>query len=96
MKTFIAVTFALVPFLVFYALLARGLPAQAIAGGFALTVALELWRLSRREIFVFEIGSRAIFAGLGAGYVVAPATTAPMRCGCPSPDRASSRSPASR
>ncbi len=75
MKTFLAVKITLIPFVVFYALLARGMPAQAIAGGFALTAALELWRLSRREIFVFEIGSLAIFAGLGAGYAVAPAAT---------------------
>ncbi len=76
MRTFLTVKFALVPFLVFYALLARGLPGAAIAGGFLLMAALQAWRLSRREIFVFEIGALAIFAALGASFLAAPQWTA--------------------
>ncbi len=76
MKTFLIVKFTLVPFIVFYALLGRGLPGAAIGAGLVLIAALELWRLSRREIFVFEIGALALFALLGAAFLVAPGVTA--------------------
>ncbi|MDE2363173.1 MAG: FAD-dependent oxidoreductase [Hyphomicrobiales bacterium] len=76
MKTFLTVKFTLVPFLVFYALLARGATGAAIGAGLALIVMLEAWRLWRREFFVFELGSLAIFLTLGAAWLFAPATVA--------------------
>lgn len=76
MKTFLTVKFTLVPFVVFYALLARGMPGYAIGAGLALIALLEAWRMLRREIFVFELGSLAIFASLGAAYIAAPQTVA--------------------
>ena len=76
MKTFLTVKFTLLPYVVFYVLLAQGMTGAAIAASFALTAALEFWRLSRREFFVFELGSLAIFAALGLGYLIAPAATA--------------------
>ena len=72
MKTFLTVKFTLVPYIAFYWLLARGVSAWAIVAGLGLMAALEAWRVSRREFFVFELGGLAIFALLGGAFLVAP------------------------
>ena len=72
MKTFLTVKFTLIPYIAFYWLLARGMTGLAIAAGLALMAALEAWRLSRREIFIFELGSLAIFALFGLMWLIAP------------------------
>ena len=72
MKTFLTVKFTLIPYIAFYWLLARGMTGLAIAAGLALMTALEAWRLSRREIFIFELGSLAIFALFGLMWLIAP------------------------
>lgn len=72
MKTFLTVKFTLVPYVALFALLAQGMPGAAFAAGFGLMAALELWRFSRREFFVLEIGSLVLFAALGVGFLLAP------------------------
>ena len=72
MKTFLTVKFTLIPYIAFYWLLARGMTGAAIAAGLALMAALEAWRLSRRQIFGFELGSLALFALFGLAWFVAP------------------------
>ena len=72
MKTFLTVKFTLIPFIAFYWLLARGMTGWAIAAGLVLMAALEAWRMARREIFAFELGSLAIFALFGLAWLVAP------------------------
>ncbi len=76
MKTFLTVKFTLIPYAVLFALLARSMPGWAFASAFALMAALEAWRLSRGEYFVLELGSLALFAALGAGYLIAPEAVA--------------------
>jgi len=72
MKTFLTVKFALVPYAALFALLARGMPGLALAAAFGLMAALAAWRLSRREYFILELGSLALFAALGLAFLVAP------------------------
>ena len=72
MKTFLTVKFTLIPYVAFYWLLTRGVSGWAIAAGLGLMALLEGWRVARREFFVFELGGLAIFALLGAAFLVAP------------------------
>lgn len=72
MRTFLTVKFTFVPYIAFYWLLARGMTGWAIAAGLGLMAALEAWRASRREFFVFELGGLAIFALLAVAWRVAP------------------------
>lgn len=76
MKTFLTVKFTLIPYAALFALLARGMPGWAFATAFGLMAALEAWRLSRREYFILELGSLALFAALGLAFLVAPQTVA--------------------
>ncbi len=80
MKTFLTVKFTLIPYAVLFALMAHGMPGWAFASAFALMAALEAWRLSRGEYFILELGSLALFAALGLGYLAAPG---PMAANAP-------------
>ncbi|WP_420132796.1 phytoene desaturase family protein [Rhodopseudomonas sp.] len=72
MKTFLTVKLVLVPFAVFWALLALHLPGAAIWCGLLLSLAGNAWRLWRRELFVLESGGLVLFAGLAALLLIAP------------------------
>ncbi|OIQ76857.1 putative thiazole biosynthetic enzyme [mine drainage metagenome] len=72
MKTFLTVKLALIPFAVFWALLALGAPAWAIFSAFTLSLAGNLWRFWRGEVFALEIGGTLLFAGFGAAWIAAP------------------------
>jgi len=76
MRTFLTVKFTLIPYAVLFALLAQGRSGWAFASAFGLTAALEAWRLARREYFILELGSLALFAILGLAYLVAPQAVA--------------------
>ncbi|WP_047308005.1 phytoene desaturase family protein [Rhodopseudomonas palustris] len=73
MKTFLTVKLVLVPFAVFWALLALHQPAWAIWLGLGLSLAGNAWRGYRRELVVLEAGGLVLFAGLAALHLVAPA-----------------------
>lgn len=73
MKTFLTIKFALLPYLAFYALLGWHRPGAAILVGLGLILALGVWRATRREIFVFELGTLLLFATLGGAFLIAPA-----------------------
>jgi phytoene dehydrogenase-like protein len=70
MKTFFTVKFALVPFVVFWALLGAKQPDWAIGLGLALSLAGNLWRAARRDFVVLEAGGLALFALLAAALMV--------------------------
>ncbi|WP_346296181.1 NAD(P)/FAD-dependent oxidoreductase [Rhodopseudomonas sp. P1] len=76
MKTFLTVKLVLVPFAVFWALLALHQPAMAMWSGLALSLAGNAWRAYRRELFVLEAGGLVLFAGLAALHLIDPATAA--------------------
>ncbi|AVT79282.1 phytoene desaturase family protein [Rhodopseudomonas palustris] len=76
MKTFLTVKLVLVPFAVFWALLAMHQPAIAMWSGLALSFAGNAWRAYRRELFVLEAGGLVLFAGLAALHLIDPATAA--------------------
>jgi hypothetical protein len=68
MKPFFAVKFALLPFAVFFTLVARELPGAGLVAGFIVAGAVCAWRLYTREIKTLEIVVLAIFALLTAAY----------------------------
>lgn len=76
MKTFLTVKLVLVPFAVFWALLAFHQPGWAIGLAAALALAGNVWRALRRELFVLEAGGLVLFAGLAALHLIAPAVAA--------------------
>lgn len=76
MKTFLTVKLALIPFAVFWALLALDAPAWAIFSAFTLSLAGNLWRFWRGEVFALEIGGTLLFAGFGVAWIAAPLWTA--------------------
>lgn len=76
MKTFLTVKLVLVPFAVFWALLALHQPSWAIWLGLGLSLAGNAWRAYRRELFVLEAGGLALFAALAALSLIAPAVAA--------------------
>jgi len=76
MKTFLTVKLVLVPFALFWALLAMQHVAWAIGAGLALSLAGNAWRLWRRELFVLEAGGLVLFLGLGGVWLAAPAIAA--------------------
>lgn len=76
MKTFLTVKLVLVPFAVFWALLALHHPSWAIWLGLGLSLAGNAWRAYRRELFVLEAGGLALFAALAALSLIAPTVIA--------------------
>lgn len=76
MKTFLLVKLGLAPLAIFWALLAYGAPGGAIATGFSLSVAAALWRRTRGETFLLEIGGLVTLAALAALWFVDPVWTA--------------------
>ncbi|MCG6204704.1 NAD(P)/FAD-dependent oxidoreductase [Rhodopseudomonas sp. HC1] len=72
MKIFLTVKMVLVPFALFWSLLAMHQPSAAIWSGLALSVIGNLWRAWRRELFVLEAGGLALFAGLAVLLLIAP------------------------
>jgi all-trans-retinol 13,14-reductase len=76
MKTFLTVKLVLVPFAVFWAVLALRMPSAAIWSGLVLALAGNLWRVWRRELFVLEAGGLVLFADLAVLLLIAPETAA--------------------
>ncbi|CCE00597.1 NAD(P)/FAD-dependent oxidoreductase [Bradyrhizobium sp. STM 3809] len=76
MKVFLIVKLALLPFVVFWALLGWQQPAWAVWSALALSLVANVWRASRSEIAVLELGSLALFVLLAIANDVAPNWTA--------------------
>ncbi|GLH81287.1 hypothetical protein SSBR45G_61960 [Bradyrhizobium sp. SSBR45G] len=76
MKVFLIVKLALLPFIVFWALLGWQQPAWAVWSALALALAGNLWRASRSEIAVLELGGLALFVLLAIANDLAPNWTA--------------------
>src|ERR1700682_5712206 len=72
MKTFFTVKVALLPFVIYWALLAREMPGAALAAGLFLSLAGCAWRLHTRDIKNLEIGGLVIFAALCLASLVVP------------------------
>jgi all-trans-retinol 13,14-reductase len=72
MKIFLTVKLALIPFVVFWALLGARRPDWAIWSGFALSLAGNLWRAWRRDIVTLEAGGLALFALLAIAQFASP------------------------
>ncbi|RJF77072.1 phytoene desaturase family protein [Rhodopseudomonas palustris] len=72
MRTFLTVKLVLVPFAMFWALLALHQPSAAIWSGLALSLLGNVWRAWRRELFVLEAGGLGLFCGLAALLLTAP------------------------
>lgn len=72
MKIFFTVKLALLPFAVFWALLAARHPALAIWCGLALSLAGNAWRAWRRDIVTLEAGGLGLFAVLAAAQLASP------------------------
>ncbi|ABD04808.1 FAD dependent oxidoreductase [Rhodopseudomonas palustris HaA2] len=77
MKTFLTVKLVLVPFALFWALLAMGHVDWAIGAGLVLALIGNAWRAWRRELFVLEVGGLVLFLGLGGLLLVVPDLAAP-------------------
>ncbi|MGD0187859.1 MAG: NAD(P)/FAD-dependent oxidoreductase [Roseiarcus sp.] len=73
MKTFVIANLCLAPLIVFWLLLGFATPGAAVAVGLAASLAFAVWRLGRREFFILEVGSVAIFLVMGALALAAPA-----------------------
>ena len=72
MKIFIAVKLALLPFVVFWALLAADQAAWAVWAALALALAGQAWRLARRQWMPLETGGLMLFAALALAQLTAP------------------------
>ncbi|MGJ4998442.1 phytoene desaturase family protein [Bradyrhizobium sp. HKCCYLS3077] len=72
MKVFLTVKLALLPFVVFWALLAWNQPAWAVWSALALAVAGNVWRAFRGELALLELGGLALFVMLAIANDVAP------------------------
>ncbi|MGJ4949382.1 FAD-dependent oxidoreductase [Bradyrhizobium sp. HKCCYLS20291] len=76
MKVFLTVKLALLPFIVFWALLGAQQPNWAVWSALALSLAGNLWRATRRELALLELGGLALFVLLAIANDVAPNWTA--------------------
>ncbi|NPV20429.1 phytoene desaturase family protein [Bradyrhizobium aeschynomenes] len=76
MKVFLTVKLALLPFVVFWALLGWHQPSWAVWSALALSLAGNLWRATRSELALLELGSLALFVLLAIANDVAPGWTA--------------------
>lgn len=72
MKIFLTVKLALIPFVVFWALLGARHPDWAIWSGLSLSLAGNLWRAWRRELMTLEAGAFVLFALLAVAQFAAP------------------------
>jgi len=72
MKVFLTIKLALLPFVVFWALLAWQQPNWAVWSALAMALAANLWRASRAELAVLELGSLALFVLLAIANDLAP------------------------
>jgi phytoene dehydrogenase-like protein len=72
MKIFLSVKFALLPFLIFWALLGARHADWAIWSGFALSLAGNLWRIWHREGRGLEAGGLLLFALLAVAELISP------------------------
>jgi len=73
MKTFIAAQLGFVPLLAFWLLLGFASPSAALAVGLAASLAMTVWRWTRREVYLAEIGALACFVVMAAIDLAAPA-----------------------
>lgn len=76
MKIFLTVKLALLPFVIFWALLGLHEVQWAVWSGLALSVAGNGWRALRQELAVLELGGLALFVGLAIAVDIAPGWTA--------------------
>jgi all-trans-retinol 13,14-reductase len=76
MKTFFTVKFALIPFVVFWALLGANHPGWAIWSGLILSTAGNIWRGVNRNLAELEVGGLALFALLAVSQLVSHDWTA--------------------
>ncbi|CCD90965.1 putative phytoene dehydrogenase and related proteins; membrane protein [Bradyrhizobium sp. ORS 375] len=76
MKVFLIVKLALLPFIVFWALLGWHQPSWAVWSALALALAGNLWRATRAELAVLELGGLALFVLLAIANDLAPSWTA--------------------
>ncbi|WP_315724020.1 MULTISPECIES: NAD(P)/FAD-dependent oxidoreductase [unclassified Bradyrhizobium] len=76
MKVFLTVKLALLPFVVFWALLGWHQPSWAVWSALALSLGGNLWRATRSELALLELGSLALFVLLAIANDVAPGWTA--------------------
>ena len=72
MKTFLTAQLTLIPFAVFWALLAADQPDWAVWSGLALLVAGNLWRVNRGEFAGPEVGGLALFVLIGHAQILSP------------------------
>ncbi|MGA2492314.1 MAG: NAD(P)/FAD-dependent oxidoreductase [Roseiarcus sp.] len=76
MKTLIVVHLGLAPLIAFWTLLGFGSPGLALTAGLTVSLAMTVWRWTRREAFVLEIGALAAFLVMAALDLAAPAVFA--------------------
>ncbi|CCD88342.1 fragment of putative phytoene dehydrogenase and related proteins; membrane protein (part 1) [Bradyrhizobium sp. ORS 285] len=72
MRVFLTVKLALLPFVVFWVLLAWNQPAWAVWSALAIALAGNLWRASRGELALLEVGGLVLFVLLAIANDVAP------------------------
>jgi phytoene dehydrogenase-like protein len=72
MKTVITVKFALLPFAIFWFLLAIHMPGTAVVAGLMLSLGGCTWRIYRGQMNSLEIGGLAILLSLGLSYLIVP------------------------
>ena len=75
MKVFLTVKLALLPLVVFWALLAWQQPSWAVWSALALSLGANLWRATRSELALLELGSLVLFVFLAIAIDVAPSWT---------------------
>lgn len=71
MRAFILANIGLLPFVLFWSLVAVA-PGPAIVAALALAIAVHLWRRRRREVRQMEIAGLILFAVLAVGLLAAP------------------------
>ena len=72
MRIFLTVNLAMIPFAVFWALLAARHPAAAIGAGLALSLLGNLWRIWRRQFMALEIGGLVLFGLVALAQLISP------------------------
>ena len=72
MKTLIIVHLGLAPLIAFWTLLGFAPPGLALTAGLGVSLAMSVWRWTRREAFVLEIGALAAFLFMAAIDLAAP------------------------
>ncbi|MGJ5175466.1 FAD-dependent oxidoreductase [Bradyrhizobium oligotrophicum] len=76
MKVFLTVKLALLPYIIFWALLGWNQPAWAVWSALALSLSGNLWRAHRGELALLELGSLVLFVVLAIANDLAPGWTA--------------------